>query len=143
MKRFAILTATILFVLVSTLPAVAQTGAVAEKVEKSQTMTMYHMVIVKKGSNWKSQHTQEGADIRMDIINNIKKAAKEGLVITAGLVNDETDAEFIIIFNIKNKYEALELMNKSKNIKNGMFKAEIYSMFAPTGLAVNPAKIKE
>jgi hypothetical protein len=64
-------------------------------------------------------------------------------VVTAGLVNDETDAEFIIIFNIKNKYEVLEAMEKSKHVKNGMFKVDIYSMFAPTGLTVNPAKIKD
>jgi len=136
MKRFAIIIATMLFMLVSTMPALAQDPP------KSAPMQMYHTVIVKKGTNWKSQHTQAGADNRMDVINNIKKAAKEGLVVTAGLVNDETDAEFIIILNIKNKYDALELLNKSKNIKNGMYSVELYSMFAPKGLTVVPAKIK-
>ncbi len=137
MKRFAILTATTLFVLGSTLPAMAQTA------QKAPTMQMYHLAVVKKGENWISQNTQEGADIRMDIINNIRAAAKTGLVVTAGLVNDETDAEFIIIFNIKNKYEALELVEKAPNIKNGVYKVELYSMFAPTGLVVDPKKIRE
>ncbi|MCP4293536.1 MAG: hypothetical protein GY780_17050 [bacterium] len=40
-------------------------------------------------------------DARIKIVENIKAAAQTGLVVTAGLVNDETDAEFIIIFNIK------------------------------------------
>ena len=136
MKRFAILFATMLFVLVSTMPALAQDAP------KSTPMQMYHTVIIKKGVNWKSQHTQDGVDNRMQVITNIKKAAKQGMVVTAGLVNDETDAEFIVILNIKNKYEALELMNKAKNIKNGMYTVELYSMFAPKGLTVAPVNIK-
>ncbi len=133
MKRFALLSTAILFLMVIAMPTVAQDAP------KSAPMQMYHTVIVKKGVNWQSQHTQAGADVRVEIIENIKKAAKKGLVITAGLVNDETDAEFILILNIKNKYEALQLMEKAKNIKNGMFQVEIYSMFAPKGLT-SPGK---
>jgi len=131
MKRTAILIATALFVLGSILPAMAQEG------QKTAPMQMYHVAVLKKGPNWTSQHTEGGGDTRTQIIKAIRQGAKEGLVITAGLVNDETDAEFIIILNIETKYEALELLNKSPNYKNGMFTADIYSMFAPTGLVVD------
>jgi len=131
MKRLTILTITILFLIVSAMPAAAQDAP------KSVPMQMYHVALVKQGPNWKSQNTQEGMDIRMQVIKAVKKGAKRGLVVTAGLVNDETDVEFIIIFNIKNKYEALDLLDISPNIKNGVYKADIYSWFAPTGLVLD------
>ena len=125
MKQFAILTATILFLVVSIMPAAAQ------EAPKSVPMKMYQVALIKHGPNWESQNTEAGMDIRMEVIENIKKGARKGLIVTAGLVNDETDAEFIIIFNLKNKYEALELLDNAPNYKNGMYKADIYSMFAP------------
>ena len=132
MKKIVILSALVLFVLTSTLAAVAQ-----EK-PKSLPMQMYHVALVKKGPNWKSQNTQEGVDARMQVIENVRKAAKEGLVVTAGLVNDETDVEFIIILNVETKYEAISILESSPNYKNGMFAADLYSMFAPKGLVVHP-----
>lgn len=138
MKRFTILVAVVLFVMASALSAVAQTGAKAPEATDSATMQMYHLVIMKKGPNWISQNTDEGADLRMEIIKNLKKAARKGIVITAGLVNDETDAEFVVILNVKTKYEALEVLDASPNIKNGKYRGEVYSMFAPKGLVVAP-----
>jgi len=131
MKRFVILLAVALFMLSLTVPAVAQEKA------KSVPMQMYHVIMVKNGPNWKSQATQEGVDARMQVISNIRKGAKEGLVVTAGLVNDETDVEFIIIVNVETKYEAIQIMESSPSYKSGMFKADIYSMFAPKGLVVD------
>lgn len=130
MKRITILTTAILFLIVSIMPAAAQDAP------KSAPMQMYHVAMVKNGPNWKSQNTQEGMDIRMEIIANVKKAAKKGLVVSAGLVNDETDVEFIIILNVKNKYEAMDIMEMSPNVKNGMYKVDLYSWFAPQGLVL-------
>ena len=134
MKRFTILSIAILFLLVSSMPAAAQD---TQKAPKSLPMQMYQVALIKHGPQWKSQNTQEGMDTRMDVINNIKKGARSGLIVTAGLVNDETDVEFIIIFNLTNKYEALELLDKAPNHKNGMYKADIFSWFAPKGLVVD------
>jgi hypothetical protein len=132
MKRFAILTAALVFLLVGSIPVLAQ-----DHPEPTVPMQMYHVALLKKGPDWKSQNTDDGMDNRMTLIKNVKKAAKTGLVVTAGLVNDETDVEFIIIFNLKNKYEALEIMEMAPNFKNGMYVADIYSMFAPKGLVVD------
>ena len=133
MKRTLTLVILALAVTVWVLPAAAQ--EIPEN--KKQLMQMYHVVVVKHGPNWVSQHSQEGADIRMEVIENIKKGARSGLIVSAGLVNDETDAEFIVILDVETKYEALEILNAAPNYKNGVFAGEIYSWFAPKGLRFN------
>lgn len=128
MKRFVSLFL-VFAVLAMALPVFAQ-----EEAPPKQKMKMYHVVIAKKGPNWKSQNTDEGMDIRMRIIENIRKAAAEGLIVSAGLVNDETDAEFILIFNIETKTEVYNLAQTAENIKNGQYAVEAYSWFAPEGV---------
>ncbi len=105
----------------------------AEEMPK-QTMKMYHIVMAKKGPNWKSQGSEDGMDVRMQVIDGVKKAAKSGLLVSAGLVNDETDVEFIFIFDLETKTETYNLIMKLKNVKKGFFTPEIYSYFAPEGL---------
>lgn len=114
--------------------AVAQT-AVDEVAAKKQTMQMYHIVMVQKGPNWKSQNTEEGMDVRMQVIENIKKAATSGLIVSAGLVNDETNVEFILIFDVETKTEAYNIVMKSPRVTDGYYSPLIYSYFAPKGLA--------
>ena len=102
---------------------------------KKQVMQMYHVAMVKNGPNWKSQNSEEGMDIRMEVIEGIRKSAQSGLIVSAGLVNDETDVEFILILDVETKTEAYNLLQKSKNVANGFFSVDIYSWFAPKGLA--------
>ena len=102
---------------------------------KKQTMQMYHIAMVQKGPNWKSQGSQEGMDVRMGVIENIKKAAQAGLVTSAGLVNDETDVEFILILDVETKTEAYNILMNAKRVKDGFFSVMIYSYFGPKGLA--------
>ena len=133
MKRITMLVILALALVVWTLPAAGQ--EIPES--KKQLMHMYHVVVVKHGPNWVSQNSEEGMDIRMEVIENIKKGARSGLVVSAGLVNDETDAEFILILDVETKYEALEILNAAPNYKNGVFAGDIYSWFAPKGLRFN------
>mgnify|MGYP001819836580 FL=1 len=114
--------------------ALAQ-NPVDEVAPQKQKMKMYQVVLVQKGPNWKSQNTEEGMDIRMEIIDNIRKAAQEGWIVSAGLVNDETDVEFILIFDIETKTEAYNVLHQAKNVKNGYYTPTIYSMFAPEGVS--------
>jgi len=100
-----------------------------------QEMHMYHIVLVKEGPNWKSQSSQEGMDVRMKVIDGIRKHAKAGLIVSAGLVNDETDVEFIIILDVETKTEAYNLIMQVKTVKSGFFTPMIYSYFGPKGLA--------
>jgi hypothetical protein len=128
MKRAALVT---LLLTVSTLLALPLH---AEEMPK-QELQMYHIVLVKEGPNWKSQGSEKGMDVRMQVIENIRKAAQSGLIVSAGLVNDETDVEFIVIFDVETKTEAYNLIMEAPNVKNGFFRPEIYSYFAPKGLA--------
>lgn len=123
----------LLAILVLTVLALAAVPAAAETPAKPE-MQMYHIVLAKPGPNWKSQGSEQGMDVRMKVIANIRKAAKAGLVVSAGLVNDETDVEFIVILNVETKTEAYQLINETENVKNGFFTPEIYSYFAPKGL---------
>jgi hypothetical protein len=113
--------------------ALAQ-NPVDEVAPKKQVMQMYHIALARKGPNWKSQNTDEGMDLRMEIIQNIRKAAQAGLIVSAGLVNDETDVEFIIILDVETKTEAYNILMNAKNVKNGAYTPTIYSWFAPKGL---------
>ncbi len=133
MKRTIILLLT-LFVFTTVGSAFAE-NPVDKVAPKKQAMQMYHIALVKKGPNWKSQNSEEGMDIRMQVIEGIKKAAHSGLIISAGLVNDETPVEFILILDVETKTEAYNILQKAKNVSNGFFSLDIYSYFAPEGLA--------
>jgi hypothetical protein len=136
MKR-AVLAAGILIVVA----AAAVSNAEAQTAtQSSYEFQMYQVVLLKHGPNWKPQHEAEGMDIRMNTIEAIKKGVQQGLVVTAGLVNDETDVEIIMIMNIETKTEALEIARKAPNLRNGFWTAEIYSWFAPKGLTVSPPR---
>ncbi len=78
-------------------------------------------------------------EVRLEVISTIKAGAKNGVVVSAGLVNDETDVEFIIILDVETKTEAYNILHSSKHVKDGFFKPVIYSYFAPEGL-VSKAK---
>lgn len=132
MKR-SIMLMMILAILASYGAALAQTPA-DEAAPKKQVLQMYHIALAQKGPNWKSQNTDEGMDLRMEIIANIRKAAEAGLIVSAGLVNDETDVEFIIILDVETKTEAYNILMNAKNVKNGAYTPTIYSWFAPKGL---------
>ena len=132
MKRLIMLLM-VLAILTSYGVALAQTP-VDEVAPKKQVMQMYHIVMAQKGPNWKSQNTEEGMDLRMQVIEGIRTLATEGLVVSAGLVNDETDVEFILIFDVETKTEAYNLVHSAPNVKNGQFTPMIYSWFAPKGL---------
>ena len=133
MKRSIMLL--MLIAILSSYGAALAQNPVDEVAPKKQVMQMYQIVMVQKGPNWKSQNTEEGMDIRMEIIENIKKAAQQGWLISAGLVNDETPVEFVLILDVETKTEAYNLIHEAKNVKNGYYTPIIYSYFAPKGLA--------
>ena len=133
MKRTIILLLA-LFMFTTVGSALAQ-NPVDEVAPKKQVMQMYQIALAKKGPNWKSQNSEEGMDIRMQVIEGIKKGSQSGLIASAGLVNDETDVEFILIFDVETKTEAYNILHKAPNVSNGFFSLEIYSYFGPKGLA--------
>jgi hypothetical protein len=103
---------------------------------------MYHIVLVREGPNWESQNSEEGMEVRMNVIAGLQKASEAGILVSAGLVNDASDVEFILILRIETLTETQALLNKSRHIKDGFFKAETYSWFAPKGLEPGPPREK-
>lgn len=134
MKRLVALTL-VLAMLVPAAAAFAQ-DAGAQKELPKQKMKMYQIVMLKQGPNWKSQGSEEGMDVRMQVIANIRKAAQEGLVVSAGLINDETNVEFVVIMDLETKTEAYNVLNKAPKIKNGFYSADIYSYFTSEGITI-------
>ena len=133
MKR-SIMLLMILAILSSFGAALAQ-NPVDEVAPKKQVMQMYHICMIQKGPNWVSQNTAEGMDIRMEVIEGIRRGAEAGLIISAGLVNDETPVEFILILDVETKTEAYNILHNAKRVKDGVYTPTIYSYFAPKGLA--------
>jgi len=135
MKRTLLISFLLMATALLATPVLAQDGAAkASKEMPKQEMQMYQIVLAKRGPNWKSQGSEGGMDVRMQVIQAVRDAAKDGLLVSAGLVSDETDVEFIFIFDIETKGEVFDLVMNSKNVKNGFFKAEIYSYFGPKGM---------
>jgi len=113
--------------------AEAASSPVAKSLPK-QEMQMYQIVLAKRGPNWKSQNTEGGMDVRMQVIESVRAGAESGVLISAGLVSDETDVEFIFIFDKEFKGEVYDIVMNAPLVKNGFFKAEIYSYFGPAGM---------
>ncbi len=103
-------------------------------------MKMYHIVMAEKGPKWESQNSEKGMEVRLEVISNIQAGAEKGVIISAGLVNDETDVEFILIIDVETKTEAFSILESSKYVKSGFYKPVIYSYFAPDGLTVQGKK---
>ncbi len=102
--------------------------------KESVPMKMYQIVMAERGPQWESQNSEKGMEVRLEVISTIQAGVEKGVVISAGLVNDETEVEFVIILDVETKTEAYNILHSSKHVKNGFFKPIIYSYFAPDGL---------
>ena len=131
MKRMLLVMLTLTVMTMFALPAIAADHPEAAADHPKPKMHMYHIAMAKPGPNWKSQATEEGMEMRMQVIDGIKKAAKSGLVVSAGLVNDETGVEFIIIIDVETKTEAYQMLMNAPKVKSGYYSVDIYSYFAP------------
>jgi uncharacterized protein YciI len=98
----------------------------------------YVVVYAERGSNWKSQSEEEGMAVRMEVIDNLKKAFNNKQLIIAGLVSDESGAEFIAILQTEDDAALRQILNGSKNVANGFFKLRFHSWQAPAGLKLEP-----
>jgi hypothetical protein len=95
----------------------------------------YYVVFAERGPTWRPQTDQRGMDVRMAVIENLEKALTENdEVIIAGLVNDESGAEFIMILETEDEMAMRERLQESRNVANGFFNLRIHSWRAPAGL---------
>lgn len=125
MKRFAV---------ASLLVALCAGIALAQGQTKVE-FANYYVVLAERGPTWQPQGDQRGMEVRMEVIEGLKKLlADNDEVIIAGLVNDESGAEFIMIVRTEDEMEMRKELQNAKNVANGFFNLRIHSWRAPAGL---------
>jgi len=131
MKRLVL--AIVLIALCASLavPAVAQTAKPAQVKYAS-----YWVIYAERGPTWVPQTSPEGMEARMEVIEGLRTAYAEGDIIIAGLINDGTEAEFVIIMQTEDEMGLRERLSKGKYVANGFFELEIHSFHAPAGLTL-------
>lgn len=125
MKRFAV---------ASLLVALCAGVALAQGQTKVE-FANYYVVLAERGPTWQPQGDQRGMEVRMEVIEGLKKLlADNDEVIIAGLVNDESGAEFIMIVRTEDEMEMRKELQNAPNVANGFFNLRIHSWRAPAGL---------
>jgi len=129
MKRFVIAAVLAAVSIGFVLPATAQTGT--DKVE----FASYWVVYAEHGPTWLPQTDEQGMKVRMQVVEALKNALiNDHEVIIAGLVDDGSDAEFIIILQTEDEWGMRKTLNNSPNVANGFYNLKIHSFQAPAGL---------
>jgi hypothetical protein len=99
----------------------------------------YYVVLAERGPTWTPQTDQRGMEVRMEVVEGLKKLLSQNdEVIIAGLVNDESGAEFIMIVQTEDEMGMRRKLQNAKNVANGFFNLEIHSWRAPAGLKLEP-----
>ncbi len=129
MKRPVIALVLVALCLSLALPALAQTGS--GKVKFGE----YYVIFAERGPTWEPQTSEHGMEVRMQVLEGLKKLLLESEnLIIAGLVNDGSGAEFIMIVQTEDEMGMRRYLNDAPNVKNGFFNLKIHSFSGPDGL---------
>ena len=129
MKRLLLTVTLVALCLGMLTPAAAQTGS--SKFE----FASYYVVLAERGPTWTPQTDEKGMEVRMQVLENLKKLLLEShQLIIAGLVNDGSGAEFILIVQTEDEMAMRKYLNDAPNVANGFFNLKIHSWYAPAGL---------
>ena len=96
------------------------------------TMKGYWMVFLYKGP-YRSQDSASAEKIQKSHIANIGRLAREGTLIMAGPMGDETDLRGIFILDCKDSMEAVSHVQSDTAIKTGRLRFEIHPWWTATG----------
>jgi len=115
-------------------PAAAQKPEAPEPYQPGNparpVMHMYQVVLASRGPHWVPPDNLEGRDIRAEVIEAISRANTDETVTAYGMIDDDTDVEFMMVLDLPTKAEAEAIIKNAKGFKDGIFKAEIHSWFA-------------
>ena len=130
MKRLVIACALAALCLPLALPAVAQMEPT--KVQFAE----YYVVFAERGPTWQPQTDERGMEVRMQVLEGLKGLLTEHAdkAIIAGLVNDGSGAEFILIVQTEDEMGMRKYLNDAPNVQNGFFNLRIHSFHGPAGL---------
>lgn len=133
MKRPVIALTLVALCLSFALPALAQMEQTKVKFGE------YYVIYAERGPTWEPQTSERGMEIRMQVLEGLKKLLQTtDEVIIAGLINDGSGAEFIMIVQTPDEMGMRRKLNDAKNVKNGFFNLNIHSFSAPAGLKLEP-----
>ncbi len=93
-------------------------------------MHMYQVVLASRGPHWVSPENLEGRDIRMEVIHAISRANTDELVTAYGMIDDDSDVEFMMVLDLPTKQAALDAPQDAQGFKDGVYKAEVHSWYA-------------
>jgi len=113
------------------LPAVAQQQTQFE-------YASYWIIYATRGPNWESQNSESGMEARMEIIEGLRDLYAKGEIIIAGLINDGSDAEFVIILQTEDEMGLRKRLQEGKYVSSGFFNVEVHAFHAPAGLKLEP-----
>jgi len=131
MKRLIATALTCVLLLGIALPAFAAD-------DQKYEFATYFVIYAVKGPNWKPQTDQESMEMRQTVVDNLGKMVKSGEIIIAGLVNDGSDAEFIMIIQTEDEPGLRSRLENAKSVKSGLYAVRMHSWFAPKGLKLDP-----
>lgn len=129
-----------LLVLAVVVSALAPTAVLAQSKYESD---LYFIVLAEHGPNWKPQSTEDGLKKKMQAIENLKKVIGSSEVITAGLVIDDVDADFVLIINVENEAAVREALQKAPLVQEGFYKVRTLAWQAPKGLKLDPVPLEK
>ena len=98
-------------------------------------MKGYWMVFLYKGQN-RNHDSASAEKIQKAHIANIERLAREGKLIMAGPMGDETDLRGIFILDCKDSIEADNYVRSDTAIKTGRLQYEIHPWWTATGTYV-------
>ena len=115
--------------------AVLASGIALAQEQTKVEFANYYVILAERGPTWTPQTDQKGMEVRMEVIEGLKKLLRDNdEVIIAGLVNDASGAEFIMIVETEDEMGMRQKLQNAKNVANGFFNLNIYSWRAPAGL---------
>jgi uncharacterized membrane-anchored protein len=98
-------------------------------------MESYWVILAERGPTWTPQSDERGMEIRMQVVQNLRQLiTNDHSAIIAGLVTDNSGAEFIVIAQTEDEWAMRDQLNKAPNVANGFYNLRIISFRGPAGL---------
>jgi hypothetical protein len=111
---------------------------VAAQDDTKYELASYWVILAERGPTWTPQTDQQGMEIRMQVVQNLKKLiTNDHSAIIAGLVTDGSGAEFVLIAQTEDEWAMRDALNNSPNVANGFFNLRIISFQGPAGLKLD------
>lgn len=104
---------------------------------KTYEMTIYYLVLLRRGPNWTDEKTPELEKLQNDHLAHINRLADSGdLILSGPFLEQSGDSALagMFIFKVETKKAAQELTESDPAVKSGRLVYELYPWFGPSTL---------